>query len=80
MTEVQTRGYGFNWSIKSGDAILQNFDTGAIEENEPQNYFTYTITGRPTQFTAQLQTGDIFMIPLFYDSGNNNTSTTITHS
>jgi hypothetical protein len=67
MTEVQSRGYGFNHYIDSGDAILQNFDTGADENQNPSNYFTYTITGRFNDFHETLETGNVFMIPLFYD-------------
>jgi hypothetical protein len=67
MTEVQSRGYGFNRNIQTGNAILQNFDTGADENNHPSNYFTYTITGRFNDFHETLETGNVFMIPLFYD-------------
>ncbi len=65
LTEVQTRGYGFNFVSESGNAIVtENFNT-----EEGKNYFAYSITGRHVDFTETVKTGDFLTLPLFYDQG-----------
>ena len=63
LTEVQTRGYGFNFVSESGNAIVTenfNYESGL-------NYFSYTITGRHLTFQETVLTGNFLTLPLFYD-------------
>jgi len=63
LTEVQTRGYGFNFISENGNAIItENFDY-----ESGLNYFSYTITGRHLTFQETVQTGNFLTLPLFYD-------------